>query len=502
MGKVKSAIITALLVAAILVLALFATISCDVPGSNHVKRYNSFMSMIPLGSDLTGEAATVIYPEGVLSDSDYNYVVSDTDDNNTEKREEYLDKYVQKGSLWIDKDKIGEDDGAAFAESVKKDAEIISDRLSGKGYSAYSVTVVDSYAVRISVPAGLSYAAYKEYDATSRSNALTEISHTITYLTLQGSLGLRDGTEYDSSNSLVSINDDFNTFFKSASQFKRSGMFAVKIDLTQEGFDKLNSILTSDSSASTAYMYLGETNLQLTFTMGTALTEKSLYFQANESYSQDYALVIDSVLDGALISNVYNNTQESSSSNLVAVTPSFGKNAAMWLAVAILLVIIIAIVYSLVKYKLLGLVNVLMILSYAVALVTALSLIGTIQVTIAGVITAALGLGLMCFSNFFSFEAVRKEAAVGRTIGASVKTGYKKSLFGVLDIHVILIVAAIVMTLVGVGELAACGLIFLIGSIASYVLYWFTRFMWYVISSTVRDKFRFCGFEREVEEDD
>ena len=62
MGKVKSAIITALLLAAIVVLSLFAVISCDVPGSNHVKRYNSFLSGIHLGADLSGEAYALLYP--------------------------------------------------------------------------------------------------------------------------------------------------------------------------------------------------------------------------------------------------------------------------------------------------------------------------------------------------------------------------------------------------------------------------------------------------------
>ena len=41
MGKIKSAIITAILLAAILVLGFFATVSCAVPNSNGVKRYNS-----------------------------------------------------------------------------------------------------------------------------------------------------------------------------------------------------------------------------------------------------------------------------------------------------------------------------------------------------------------------------------------------------------------------------------------------------------------------------
>ena len=67
MGKIKSAIITAILLAAIVVLAFFATVSFPVAGSNGVKRFNSFISSIHLGSDFTGEATTVLYPEGVIS---------------------------------------------------------------------------------------------------------------------------------------------------------------------------------------------------------------------------------------------------------------------------------------------------------------------------------------------------------------------------------------------------------------------------------------------------
>ena len=125
-----------------------------------------------------------------------------------------------------------------------------------------------------------------------------------------------------------------------------------------------------------------------------------------------------------------------------------------------------------------------------------------IQLTVAGAFMATLGLALLTFTNIKVFERIRKETLTGRTIQASVKDGYKKTLLSVLDLHALLLVAAILVALVCVGELAACGFIFFIATIASYVLYWFTRFMWYVISSPVKDKFKFCGFSREVYDDE
>lgn len=500
MGKVKSAIITVLLVAAIIVLALFATVSCDVPGSNGVKRYNSFISSIPLGSELTGDASVILYPAGVITEAEYERAVE-----NDEKKEEYQEKYeyIEESALYVEKDKLTDEEGKdirdCFAASVKCDAQIISDRLSKKGYSSYSVAVVDTYCIKITVPTGFTYAAYSGHSSNAREDALTEITHAISYLSLDGSLSLRSASTYADNNSLYfeQEENEFNSFFKSAKLYSRSGVFAVRINLTDKGFEEFNKILTN-SNASTAYLFAGETNLQLSFSVGEGLSDKSMYFQADKADAQDYAILINSIANGNMLANKYN---ENSNSTLVSTTPVYGENAALYLAILVLVIILVAAVAPIIKYKKLGLVNALMVLAYAVAITTAILLTGT-MLTIGGIFTALLGLALMCFSNFFTFEAVRRETALGRTISASVKLGYKKSIFGVLDVHVILVIASFLMWQIGVGELAACGLIFLIGSLASFVLYWFTRFMWYALSSPARNKFAFCGFVREVGEDD
>ena len=498
MGKVKSAIITALLVAAIIVLALFATISCDVPGSEKTKRYNSFISSISLGSEFTGDATVTFYPAGVMTEDDYNRAVE-----NDKKREEYEEKYeyVEEVGLYIETDKLRNDEGkisGEFAASVKADAEIISDRFSQKGYSSYSVSVVDTYGIKITVPTTFSYAAYKNYDSSARTAALGEINNTIGYLLSEGGFDLRTTSSFDSSDSIITAKykADFNSYFKSAKTANRSGSSVIRINLTNEGVEKLKEILKNQSSA---YLYVGETYLRLP-DFSSLDVEKSLYFTAPaSSYAEDYAITINSVAHGNMLTNKYNDN--SSNTTLITTTPVYGEYAAIYLACLVLIIVLLAALVPVFKYKKLGIVNAIMVFAYTVAITTAILLTG-VELTIGGIFTALLGLALMSFSNFFTFEAVRRETAVGRTVSAAVKLGYKKSMFGVLDVHVILVIASILMALIGAGELAACGLIFLIASVASFVLYWFTRFMWYVISSPVRNKFDFCGFEREVEEDD
>ena len=490
MGKVKSAIITALVVAAIVILSLFATISCPL---NEVERYNSFITSIHMGSDLTGEAYALFYPEGVISQADYNSVVKDNDNPD---KSEYEEKYEQHNSVYVEKDKLSSD--SDFAESVAKDAEIITARFAQKGYTKYSVSVVDTYVIKVTVPTNFTYAAYKEYDNTSRSEELTKIGYTINYLTLNGEIDLRNGQD-DKATSIIPLKyNGFANFFKGANYYAVGGNHYVRINLNDEGYKNLNNII-GNLSDGTGYFFIGDTCVGLQITYGENITNKTLAFQVGENYAKDYSIILDSVIQGNVLANNYND--DGKNTEVIATTPAFGESAVIWLFVLLLLALIGAIVISVLKYKKLGLVNSLIALAFSVIMITAILLTG-IQLTVAGAFVLVLGLVLLLFSNFRVFEAVRKETLTGRTVQASVKTGYKKSLTTILDLHIVILVVAAMLALICTGELAACGLILFIATVASYVLHWFTRFMWFVISSLVKDKFKFCGYEREVLDDE
>ena len=494
MSKVKSAIITALLVAAIIVLGLFAVISCEVPGSNGVETYNGFIGNIRLGSEFTGEAYTMLYPEGVISAADYH--LGD--------EEEYAGKYKTNGRLYIENDKF---ENKKFKESVANDAKVLAQRFGAKGASSYSVSLVDEYAIRVSLPTSFTYAAYKDfeenYDSSTRSNALSEVSNTVQYLIPNGALDIKDGTD-DSAKSLLDYKEKaFYSYFKGASVYSMAGTHAVRIDLTDDGFNKLNYILLNGGSG-TAYLWVEGQCLQLPLTLGSSLEDKSLMFTVtnnNRSYAEDLSIILDSVIHNNVVTNSYNTDKAGSGTQIVSQTSSFGRYAAVYLGVAFLIVIAAAIVGNIIKYKKLGIVCGLMTLVYALIMVTALLVID-IELTMAGAFVLVLGLLLLSFSNIIVFEAVRKEVDAGRTVQAAVKVGYKKTIATLLDLHIILVVVSAIIALACVGELAACGLIFFVASLASYALYWFTRFMWYVLISPAKDKFAFCGFKREAFEDE
>ena len=507
MGKIKSAILTAILVAAIVVLAFFATVSYTVPGSNGVKKYNSFITSISLGGDLPGEAVSVLYPKGVISDADYQFGIPD--DTTSDKYKEYVDKYENFGSVWVEKEVLGEDNAnlAQLKSDVKHDAEIISKRLEKKEFSAYSVSVRDEFTIVVSVPTSFSYSEYNggDFSASGRTDKQNAISSTVKNLAYGGELTLRNsevGKGHDKI--LGSINADVNSYFKSFKTFSRAGHHAVRVNLSKDGQaafkDFSNSVLDASNDNSIGF-YVGDSQL-MSLPIESVITGSSFFITVSGSNTkdtvQDYAIVLDSCINGEAVVLNYGTANDV---DIVYMSASLGGYAAVYLFCAMLAVVVAAIVYSLIRYKLLGFVNALIILIYSLTIIVALMLIN-IQLTIAGAIFALAGLVLLVGSNFVLFEKVRQETEKGKTMQSAIKSAYKSLLKGILELHVILVAVSLILALVCAGELAACGLIFFIASVASYILYWFTRFMWFVVSSTVRDKFAFCGFKREELEDD
>jgi preprotein translocase subunit SecD len=231
-------------------------------------------------------------------------------------------------------------------------------------------------------------------------------------------------------------------------------------------------------------------------TCSSTIDESKIQLSSDSSESaENIAIALNSALTGNALKVTYSDIEDVNASTATA-----GENAALLTFVASLVILVLAIVLLCVKYKKLGGVLSLISVLFALVIVYALYILD-IQLTFVGLLTAIFGLAVFITTNLIVFEEIRRQTSVGKTMQASIKAGYKRTIFAVLDIHIILLVASILATVVGVGEVATCGFIMIIATIASYILYWFTRLMWYVISSPARDKFKFGGYKRVVYDD-
>lgn len=518
MGKIKSAIITAIVVLATAVLFLFGVISCDLPGG--VNRYNSILSNIHLGSELTGDAYTTLLPEGVITYEEYVFTV----DGGGDKADEYAETYVEcpSGAYYVERDVLDsygadtdEEAFEALAADIEADAAILSARFGSRNYTSYSVSVVDGCAIRVAVPTNFTYAAYSGNYNDSLTTDLSYVSSAISYLTLGGELTLRNNEYGIKDNVYVSQSQDEHStatyniikptlsvsdIFAGASYYASGGTYAVKVNLTSVGREEISrvtEIIADTEKTSDQYVrfYVGETSL-ISLSCSSQITDSSFYIQvSSEETARNYAALLNSVATGNALTYVYEYDEVSYG------TAVSGANTAMLLGIAALVIFVAIAAYAIARYRKLGLVFSLIALLFCSLMIAIIYLVGT-TLTVAGVFVALLTLALFAGSNFWAFEAVRTETQSGRTLQAAVKQGYKNTLSAILEVHIVLLVISLMLALIGAGEVAACGMVLLIGTVASYLLYWFLRFMWYTTMSPARDKFKFCGFKREAFEDD
>lgn len=509
MSKVKSAIITAIVVIAMVVAAVFGVVSLNIGA---VQRYNSIAANIPMGSDFTGYAYTTIYPEGVISQSEYLAL-----------NEEDAASYEKVGGYYVS----DEEDLDALMESVESDAAILSARFGDRGLSDYSVTVVDGVAITVAVPSSMTYAAYKGNDSTARSDALSVATNTIGYVIADGELTLRttdtsitldedEGTTYDTTRfadeytdldilgdgsatyPFVSAGEDASEYFSSVSAFSFGGNNIISFNLTSYGRERISYItsLAASSDSQTIYVCIGDTQMLAVTCTSTIDSDVMQFTMDTISSARDIACALDSVVNGNALSLDYTVPD-----TVLTSTATGGENAALMAFIASIVVLVALCVAAVVKYKKLGGVLSMSLIILALVVLYALYIL-TIEVTFEVLAVCAGILILFAAANLIVLNEVRLQCKTGKTMQAAVKAAYKRTLWVVIDIHLIILVAAILMAAVATGAVAACGLILVVGSIASYVLYWFTRFMWYALSEPQRNKFAFGGFKREVYGDD
>jgi SecD/SecF fusion protein len=133
------------------------------------------------------------------------------------------------------------------------------------------------------------------------------------------------------------------------------------------------------------------------------------------------------------------------------VSASLGQQALHQGLIAGAVGLALTILFLLVFYRALGLVATAALLTYAVFLFALVKLI-PITLTLPGIAGLVLTLAVAADANIVMFERIKEEARTGRSIPASIATGYAKALRTIVDANVVTIgVAFILFTLATAG---------------------------------------------------
>lgn len=470
------------------------------PWGGGVKGWQPATESLDFGSDFNGGYYAYYYPEGVVSEAEFN----DNYENfeSQDKQTEYKESYVKHGGLYLAKDEkygifddaekdglssqdVSEDFKASIAEAVK----IISDRYAKKGFSDFRVSVVDDYALKVEIP----------YADASASTTVTAFSNLGAVDLALGETALEDLQDEDIT--------DYITGFSIGNQYDYS---YISVKLTKAGKeligkqkDGLSSTQTNDTST-TLWVRVGGENV-IPIYSDNVLSDNSVNcaYLENENKVQLETIVI--LLNSALENGEMELSFRDASSEIRVREGAYGENAKTLFLVAMGLVTLLAIALPIVKYGRYGVTMAYGVVSYFVITVLCFAFItgtGTFEITAATALMYTLGLALIDVMSARVYNAVKKEFDLGKTVASSVSLGYKKTLWTTVDVYAVLLLGAL-SALIMTGSLQTIALQAVISIVAAAFcsLLW-TRVINYVHLSSVKDKYKYFRFVREDDDDE
>ena len=515
MGKKKSVVLMVLLTVVIVALcALVAFPAFPVPGT--VDKWNPVVLQYDLGADLGGGYYAYHYPEGVISETEYEENESalkdamDTaqasgDKDAYEKAKTEYDEYVASYSkfkgLYLSTDGelgIVDEKGKPtqeYREKFKAAAEEIISRYAKKGYSDYRVAVVDTFSLRVELP-------------KSEINA----GSIMATLSLTGDLTFEKGGEIV--DELKSEGVTASDLIKSVSVGTRYKTSFLKIKFTELGEQMIERVKgelsessqgTDASSATTLDIKIGDETVAQLYKDSIMDNNREARILAveeqNKAYVKTFEILFESVLENGGHEIKF---QPVATSDIRTFEPVYGKNVLTLLYIALAIVIVALLVLPIVFMGRYGVVGLYSTLSYFIVTTICFAFItgGVFEITLGTVLIFLLGLVLVNALHAFVYGAIKKEFSLGKTVESSVKGGFKKTLWTIVDIYAVLLLGALAFLVgaAGMHTLALQALICVVTGAFCNLLW--TRAINFTFLSASKNKFKYFRFVREDDDDD
>ena len=517
MGKKKSVVLMTLITIVLVVLcAITAFPTFTLPGTNEVKKWNPAVLQYDLGTDFSGGYYAYYYPQGVITEKEYNDNVAALEGD---EKTEYMESYKKYGatSLYLSTDP---DDGiyteenqetvtVGFDTAFKQAVELISERFearAAKTGSDFRVSVVDDYAVRVQISA---------VETTKELSSSEYVSQAFSLFSLTDKLYFLQGEEVVEQ--LIDEGTSVKDLIKSVSVKTQYEVAQIKISFTDKGkemLEKYKSAATTDTSL-VLELAIGkgadrtpllQINSQVINTKDEVLY--GVRYEEEKLYADTLCVLINSAMEkGGICMNDNETTPfafNTLAGNAIRVyEPAYGETF-VWVLLGVLAVIVATAVIAIVKMGGFGVMNLYTTLSYFVIAALCFAFIsgGVFPVTAGSILVFLVGLALTNVINAYIYKAIAKEVSLGKTVASSVKAGYNKTLLGIVDVYAVLLLGAIAL-LVGVAGMSAIAAQAIICVVAAA----FCNLLWgrvinLMLLSASKDKYKYFRLVREDDDDE
>lgn len=160
------------------------------------------------------------------------------------------------------------------------------------------------------------------------------------------------------------------------------------------------------------------------------------------------------------------------------ISATLGEDALSTSMTAAVIGVLLVIVFMLVIYRLPGVMASLALLIYILIDLFLLAVIPGVQLTLPGIAGIVLSIGMAVDANVIIFERMKEEMRAGKTVRASVESGFKRAFSAILDSNITTIIAGLVLMIFGAGTIKGFAITLTIGVVCSmFMAVVVTRFL-------------------------
>jgi len=175
-----------------------------------------------------------------------------------------------------------------------------------------------------------------------------------------------------------------------------------------------------------------------------------------------------------------------------SIGPTLGSDSLDMSVKAGIVGLIAVLIFMIGFYRLPGVVADLSLVLYAIVVLGVMSLLGSV-LTLPGIAGFALSIGMAVDANVIIYERIKEELRTGKTLKASIDSGFKRAFWTIFDANVTTLITAVVLMYFGTGPIKGFAVTLSIGIIASMlVALTFTRYL-LVHSANLTDNQKLYG---------
>ena len=317
-----------------------------------------------------------------------------------------------------------------YASLLSGTMAVLRSRLTGQGFTEATVTQQGTDRIRVEIP-----------DVDDPNEILNIIGQPakLEFKTPDGEV-IMDGSAV-----------------KKAEMGYLEGQPVVQFELNDEGTDAFAKATAANIGKVISIELDG--NVISEPTVNTAITGGSGYIEGNftAESAQNLAMLIQS---GALPLNI-------EQLEVRTISATLGEDALSTSMTAAIIGVLLVILFMIIMYRLPGAVASLALLIYILIDLFLLAVIPGVQLTLPGIAGIVLSIGMAVDANVIIFERVKEELRAGKTVRASVESGFKRAFTAILDSNITTIIAGVVLMIFGAGSIKGFAITLTIGVVAS-----------------------------------